>query len=282
MIALSLRTALTPALWGSTYAVTALLLADQSPGWMTIYRLLPTGLFFWAIYQGFPQGIWRRRTMFMGTGLLGLMFFVFVAAFRLPGGMAGTIMATLPLQTLFFIWLLKGDRPALPQILAALFGVGGVALLVLKAVNVDMLGVAAALFACFITFFTALKSKEWGLPPEGIGAYISWQLVFGGTIALPLVFWVEGLPPVPDMDMVIAFAWIGFLGVGWASINWLKGIIALPLTSIAFIGLVNPVSAVLCGQLLVQEDFSLWQWGGIIIVFASILTNILYQRQRGT
>ena len=280
MIGLSLRTALTPALWGSTYAVTTLLLQDQSPGWMTVFRLLPTGIMIWLFYRTFPKGVWWYRSIFMGAGLMGLMFFVFIAAYRLPGGMAGTIMATLPLQTLFFMWLLRGQKPAIIQILAAICGLFGVALLVLKAVHVDFIGVLAALSACFMTFLTALKSKEWGLPPEGIGAYVSWQLSVGGAFILPFVFLIEGYPPEIDQNILIAFVWIGFLGVGWASINWLKGILQLPLTTIAFIGLVNPISAVLCGQLLVQEEFRGMQWLGIFIIFASILSNLIYQQKR--
>lgn len=268
---LELRTALTPAIWGTTYAITSLLLPAEDPVWMVVYRLLPAGLLLLMIRPGVLSAQWMKRAMLMGCTSFGLMFFVFISAFRLPSGMAGTIMATLPLQIIFYLWLLDGKRPIRQQLLAALTGLVGVGLLLLGAVELDWLGIAAALAACLCTFTGVYLSSGWGLPEKSVVTYTGWHLTFGGLYAIPIAILLEGAAPLPDASMLLAFFWIGILGMGWASINWLKGIVALPPATIGFLSLVNPISAVLCGQLLVGEVFGLRQWIGIAIVLASIL-----------
>ena len=269
---------MTPAIWGTTYAVTALLLPDGAPGWMTVYRLLPAGLLLLLVSPKWLPNIWMPRVLLLGASALGLMFSVFVAAYRLPGGMAGTLIATLPLQTIILMWIIRRVRPSPAQILAALGGITGVAFLVLNAIHIDLIGILASFSACFFIFLAALKSKDWGLPEQGICAYVGWQLTFGGLLALPVVFAIEGNPPAVNIDMAIAFVWIGLIGAGWASVNWLQGILALPITALSFLSLVNPISAILCGQLLVGEQFGLRQWSGIALILGSIVLALKLQK----
>jgi len=273
------RTALTPAIWGTTYAVTTLLLPDQPVGWMVIFRVLPAGLMLLALSRRWLTWFWYGRALTLGFAILGLTYFVFLAAYRLPGGMAGTLIATLPLQTLFYLWILRGSRPSRVQICAGLGSIVGVALLLLNALTVDLIGVLASFMACLITFLMTLKSKDWGLPEEGIVAYVGWQLTLAGLVVAPVTYVLQGPPPEVTFNMGIAFAWIGLLGIGWASVNWLKGILLFPVTTLSFLNLVNPITAVLCGQLLVGEAFGLRQWLGIVIILASITLAIGIQPQ---
>lgn len=274
-----LRTALTPAIWGTTYAVTTLLLPDQPVGWMVIFRILPAGLLLLMLSRRSLTVLWYGRAFILGLSVLGLTYFVFLAAYRLPGGMAGTLIATLPLQTIFYMWVLRGHRPNWLQICAGLGSIAGVALLLLNAMSVDLVGVLASFMACLITFLMALKSKDWGLPEQGIVVYVGWQLTLAGLIVSPAIYLLQGPPPDLTFDMALAFTWIGLLGVGWASVNWLKGILLYPVTTLSFLSLVNPIAAVLCGQLLVGEAFGLRQWFGIAIILGSILLATRAQSQ---
>ncbi|KZK83566.1 putative DMT superfamily transporter inner membrane protein [Pseudovibrio sp. Ad13] len=266
-----LRTALTPAIWGTTYAVTTLLLPAEDPVWMVVYRLLPAGLLLLAFAPGLLKGPWVKRAMTIGLTNLSMIFFVFIAAFRLPSGMAGTLMATLPLQIIFYIWILDGKTPVARQLIASLIGLFGVGMLLLGAVELDWIGIGAAMAACLSTFTGVYLSGKWGRPDASMVTYTGWHVTLGGLYAVPIALVLEGAAPVPDLNMALAFFWIGILGMGLASVNWLKGIVQLNPTTIGFLSLVNPVSAVLCGQLLVGEQFGLRQWVGILIVLGSIV-----------
>lgn len=268
---LQLRTALTPAIWGTTYAVTTLLLPGEDPVWMVVYRLLPAGLLLLMFAPGLLSSKWAKRAMVIGLTNLSMIFFVFIAAFRLPSGMAGTLMATLPLQVLFYIWILQGKKPVPRQLLASFIGLFGVGLLLLGAVDLDWIGIGAALAACVSTFTGVYLGSKWGRPDTSMVTYTGWHVTLGGLYALPIAFLFEGAAPMPDWNMALAFFWIGILGMGWASVNWLNGIVQLKPTTIGFLSLVNPVSAVLCGQLLVGEQFGLRQWVGVTIVLGSIV-----------
>ncbi|KZL21052.1 putative DMT superfamily transporter inner membrane protein [Pseudovibrio axinellae] len=265
------RTALTPAIWGTTYAITILLLPAQDPVWMVVYRLLPAGLLLLAFAPGLLSARWMQRAMIIGLTNLSMIFFVFIAAFRLPSGMAGTIMATLPLQVIFYIWVLDGKKPIARQLVASFIGLFGVALLLLGALEVDWLGIGAAMVACLSTFTGVYLSNKWGKPEASMVTYTGWHVTLGGLYAVPIALILEGAAPIPDLGMALAFFWIGIVGMGWASVNWLKGIVQLNPTTIGFLSLVNPVSAVVCGQVLVGEDFGWRQWVGICIVLGSIV-----------
>ena len=148
------RTALTPAIWGTTYATTTLLIGDQPVGWMVVFRILPAGLILILLSRRWLTPLWYGRALFLGGSILALSYFVFLAAYRLPGGMAGTLIATLPLQTLFYMWVLQGQRPNRIQILAAVGSIAGVGLLLLNALTVDLIGVFAS--------FTDVSSEQFG------------------------------------------------------------------------------------------------------------------------
>ncbi|GHB19037.1 membrane protein [Pseudovibrio japonicus] len=268
---IQLRTALTPAIWGTTYAVTTLLLPADHPVWMVVYRLLPAGLLLLALSPGLLKGPWVKRAMTIGLTNLSMIFFVFIAAFRLPSGMAGTLMATLPLQIIFYIWILDGKKPVARQLMAALLGLTGVGLLLLGAVELDWMGIAAAMAACLSTFTGVYLSGKWGKPDVSMVTYTGWHVTLGGLYAVPIALMLEGAAPMPDLNMALAFFWIGILGMGLASVNWMKGIVQLNPTTIGFLSLVNPVTAVLCGLLLIGEEFGLRQWVGIVIVLGSIV-----------
>ena len=71
---------------------------------------------------------------------------LFVAAYRLPGGMAAVLGAIQPLIVAGFSIALLGQKPSRLTLLAGAIGVGGVALVVLQAVTrPDPIGVAAGL-----------------------------------------------------------------------------------------------------------------------------------------
>lgn len=93
-----LLTALAPAIWGTTYIVTSQLLPPDRPFIAALLRVLPAGIALLIWSRRFPQrGEWAKLIV---TGILNIGAFqalLFIAAYRLPGGLAAVIGAIQPL-----------------------------------------------------------------------------------------------------------------------------------------------------------------------------------------
>ena len=126
-------TTLAPIAWGSGYYVTETYLPPDRPLFGALVRALPFGLLLLAFRPRLPRGDWWWRAAVLGVLNVGAFFvLVFVAAYRLPGGLAATLTATSPIAIMLLAWLLVRERPAVASLVSATVGVGGVALLVLR------------------------------------------------------------------------------------------------------------------------------------------------------
>ncbi|WP_432789680.1 EamA family transporter [Brevibacterium sp. K11IcPPYGO002] len=87
-------TALAPAVWGTTYLVTTEFLPAGHPLFAALMRALPAGLIGLLIARRLPAGSWWWKAVVLGTLNIGIFFpLLFVAAARLPGGVAATLGA---------------------------------------------------------------------------------------------------------------------------------------------------------------------------------------------
>src|SRR5262249_54275642 len=122
--------AFAPAAWGTTYLVTERLLPPDRPLLSATLRALPTGLVLLAATRRLPTGIWWWRATLLGVCNIGMFFpLLFLAAYRLPGGLASTLQATSPLAVMALAAVVIGERAGLARIVAAGVGIVGVALL---------------------------------------------------------------------------------------------------------------------------------------------------------
>ena len=174
-------TALAPAIWGTTYLVTSELLPPGRPLLAAVVRALPAGLVLVALTRRLPQGSWWWRAVVLGALNIGAFFaLLFVAAYRLPGGVAATIIAVQPLLVVALSGRLLGELVAPRVVIAGAAGVVGVGLLVLRGgTTLDAIGVAAALGAAAVMATGIVLSKRWPSPAPLL-ATTGWQLVAGG------------------------------------------------------------------------------------------------------
>ena len=97
-VLLTVTTAVAPVLWGTTYLVTTELLPEGRPLLVAALRALPAGLLLLAVTRRLPSGGWWWRSAVLGALNIGVFFaLLFVAAYRLPGGVAATLGAVQPL-----------------------------------------------------------------------------------------------------------------------------------------------------------------------------------------
>jgi len=266
-----LMAALAPMLWGSTYLITGLWLTGLSPLWVAVYRALPIGI---VLVLLFPARYSRRdwgRVALLGLLNIGLFFpLLFVAAFRLPGSIAGTLGATLPLQILLLLWLWKGQVPRSNQLLAALAGILGIGLLLGLQGKLDGIGVAAALVASLLVAICTLLISYWQLPGNPL-AFTGWQLVIGGALLLPVALWWEGAPVLPQGDAWLGLLWMALMNTGLAYLAWICALQQVSADRLGFLTLLNPLVAVLAGITLLGEHLSPQQWLGVTLVLGALV-----------
>lgn len=191
--ALITLTALAPVSWGTTYAVTTEFLPADRPLFTGLMRALPAGLLLLALARVLPRGAWWWKSVVLGALNIGAFFpLLFLAAYRLPGGMAAVVGSVGPLFVVGLAALLLGQRPTPRTLLTGIAAAFGVSLVVLQAAGaLDLPGVLAALASTASMSTGTVLTKRWGRP-EGVGplALTGWQLTTGGLLIAPLAFLV--------------------------------------------------------------------------------------------
>jgi probable blue pigment (indigoidine) exporter len=268
---LVLTTALAPAAWGTTYLVTTELLPPDRPLLAGVLRALPAGLVLAALTRQRPVGAWWGRALVLGTLNIGGFFaLLFVAAYRLPGGVAATLGAVQPLVAAGLAALLLRERLRLHVVAAGLLGIVGVALLVLRAgAQLDGVGVAAGFAGATSMASGVVLTKRWGRPVPLL-TFTTWQLVAGGLVLLPVALAVEGPPPALGVGNVAGYLWLGTVGTGVAYALWFRGIERLPVGQVSLLGLLSPIVATLAGWLLLDQHLAGPQLLGVVLVLGAM------------
>ena len=277
-------TALAPLSWGTTYLVTSELLPAGRPLLAAVLRALPAGLLLLALTRMLPRGAWWWKAPILGGLNIGVFFaLLFVAAYRLPGGVAATIGAVQPLIVAVLASRLVGEALTLRRLLAGAAGMAGVALLVLQATGrLNVIGIGAALGGAAAMAAGTVLSKRWGQPVSAL-AVTSWQLVSGGVLLIPVLLSVEGLPTQPLSSRNVAgFAYLALIGTALAYTLWFRGIQLLPVGSVAFLGLLSPVVAVLAGWAFLAQTLSWGQVLGTATILISLTCVFTSPRPRST
>ena len=274
------RTALTPAIWGTTYLVATQFLPAGRPMLAAMVRALPIGVVFVIRSRRLPTGDWWWRAGVLGVLNIGAFFaLLFEAAFRLPGGVAATAGALQPLIASGLAAVIIGERFTRRSALAGFLGMIGVALLVLRArAALDPLGVAAALAATVSMATGIVLTKRWKRPVDLI-TFTGWQLTAGGLVLMPIVLLTEGLPARLTNANVVGFTWLAIVGTGLAYANWFKGIEALPVSTASFLGLLSPLVATAAGWIVLHQSLTFVQLVGALLVLVAVAMSQVARRR---
>lgn len=276
-----LTTILVPCLWGSTYIVFTQTLPVEHPLLVGALRALPAGLLLMALGPGLPPRDRLLPLAALGLANIGLFFaLLFVSAARLPGGLAATVGSIQPLIVGLLAWPLLGRRPGRGQILAALAGLAGVALLVLDPhARPDAVGLLAGLASAASMATGTVLIERWGRMGSAL-ALAAWQLTLGGLVLLPVALLVEGLPPAPTVLNGLGLGYLVLIGTALAYWFWVRGITTLG-SSVAFLGLLSPMVATLLGAVLLGQWLGGLQLIGIAIILGSTVAGMVFARRAG-
>ena len=265
--------AITPIIFGTTYLLTTQFLPPGRPLLAALMRSLPTGLVL-IIGSRLPPRRWLVRFLILSVLYAsGLFPLLFIAAYRLPGGVAAVINSLAPIVVVIISVPLLGTSIRAIQIVSGILGVGGVALLVLRSnAGLDGLGLLAMLGAVSMMSLATVLTKRWGQPP-GINALAvtGWTFLFGGLALLPVTLLVEGLPNHLTGRNVGGLAYLVLISGITAYALWFWGLRRLPASSVTFLGLLNPVVAAILGWIVLDQRLNSWQLLGAVVVLVSIV-----------
>ncbi len=280
---LALATAVGPVLWGTNYVVTSELLPPDAPLLASAVRALPAGLVLLlvvALRRGsvLPHGPWWWRAAVLGSLNIGLFFVLFfVAAYRLPGGVAAVLGALGPFLVAGLAYPILGERTTRRVLAAAFVGLAGLALLVLRSsIWLDPVGLAAGAGAMAVASLGTVLGRRWGLPPaaspdRAVLALTSWQLIASGLVLLPVALAVEGPPAVVTGTNLLGFGYLALVGTAVANSLWFRGVSGLPPTRVTLLTLLSPAVATVLGWLLLGQALSTDQLVGAVTVLGAAM-----------
>jgi drug/metabolite transporter (DMT)-like permease len=271
--------------WGSTFLAIRVGVREVPPFLLAAMRFLVAGLvlYGWMIAQGEPSPSPRQ---WMSVLLLALLIFVldygllFWAEQRVPSGIAAVMLATIPVfMALSEIAFLKTQRLTVRLATALLVGIGGVAVLMSRSLNlggapIDRAGAVALIIAAMSWSVASALTRKLPLPPSKVmnsGA----QMLTGGVL---LVLAAAALGEFRNFHpaTVSRGAWIALLYlivagsiIAFTAYVWL--IHHESPTKVGTYAYVNPVVAVLLGYFLGGEGLGLRTILGTLLVLISVV-----------
>src|ERR1039457_1881319 len=271
--------------WGSTFLAIRVGVREVPPFLLAGMRFLVAGvvLYGWMRAKGTPSPTLRQWT---SVSLLAILIFVldygllFWAEQRVPSGIAAVMMATIPVfMALSEIIILKTQKLTVRLAAALLIGLGGVAVLMSRSLNlggapIDALGAAALIVAAISWSVASAFSRKLPLPPSKVMSSSS-QMLAGGvflTIAAAALSEFRNFHP----STVSREAWFALLYlivagsiIAFTAYVWL--IHHESPTKVGTYAYVNPVVAVLVGYFLGGEAIGPRTIVGTLLVLVSVV-----------
>ena len=271
--------------WGSTFLAIRVGVREVPPLVLAAMRFSIAGLvlFGWMLARGerSPSAHEWRSASILGTVIFlfdyGLLFW---AEQRVPSGIAAVMLATIPVfMALSEIIFLRTQRLTIRLGLALLIGIGGVGVLMSRALNlggapIDLLGALALIVASISWSIASVLARKLPLPSSKVMS--SGAQMLAGGILLALAAGAFGEFRNFHPSAVSRGAWLGLLYlivagsiIGFTAYVWL--IHHESPTKVGTYAYVNPIVAVLVGYFLGGEALTTRTILGTLLVLISVV-----------
>jgi drug/metabolite transporter (DMT)-like permease len=271
--------------WGSTFLAIRIGVHEVPPFLFAAMRFLIAGLvlYLWMLAQGERSPSIRQ---WMSVFLLALLIFVFDygllfwAEQRVPSGIAAVMMATIPVfMALAEIIFLRTQKLTFRLSVALLIGIGGVAVLMSRSLNVggapiDRAGAVALIFAAISWSISSTLTRKLPLPASKVMSSGA-QMLAGGILltvaAATLGEFRNFHPAVVSRAVWLSLLYLIVAGsiLGFTAYVWL--IHHQSPTKVGTYAYVNPVVAVLLGYFLGGEALGVRTVLGTLFVLVSVV-----------
>jgi probable blue pigment (indigoidine) exporter len=268
-------------LWGFTYIVSTMWL-PHNPLLIGAVRALGGAAVLLALSRKLPAAGWWDKLIILGTLNAGLFFgLLFVAAMRLPGGVAAIFQALGPLMVILLGWALLGQKPSVLKIFSVLMGVAGVALVVLKGnAGIDPIGVAAALGSTLSLALGGILINKWGKPPMPMLAFTGWQLLVAGIELTVAALMAQDVPDVLTGVNVLGFVILAVVLTAIPFMLWFRAVSMAGAVVVAPFFLLVPITAFALDAMVKGFIPTVYQLVGAVIVIAGLLLSQWTPRSR--
>lgn len=271
--------------WGSTFLGIRIGVREVPPLLFAAMRFGTAGilLYGWTLARGERAPSWRE---WKGISLLAALIFVvdygclFWAEQRVPSGIAAVLLATIPaFMALAEIIFLRTQRLTLRLATALLIGLGGVAVLMSRSLNlggapIDRTGALALMVASITWSIASVLTRKLALPASKMMSSGA-QMLAGGvflTIAALALGEFRGFDARNvSREAWIALAYLIVAGsiIGFTAYVWL--IHHESPTKVGTYAYVNPVVAVLLGYFFGGEGLGTRTILGTVFVLVSVV-----------
>ncbi|WP_288821207.1 EamA family transporter [uncultured Leclercia sp.] len=265
-------TAIAPVIWGTTFLVTTQFLPPDRPFTAAVMRVLPAGILLALWGRRFPAG--RNLLKLLTVSALNIGVFqalLFISAYRLPGGQAAVAAAIQPVLVMILARVFDDQKPSAGKLVAAGGIIIGMSVLFLSPDAVwDPVGVTAALMSAASLATGTWLSRKWDLDMP-VTALTGWQLMTGGIMLLPLAILHDSPLPPLGLSEAAAYVYLFTFNAMLSYVLWFAGVKRLPAVAVTSLGLLSPVTAVLLGWAVLNQNPGLSGMAGLITVLFSIL-----------
>ncbi len=219
---------------------------------------------------------WRR---FLAMGLLNNLIpfsLIFWAQTRIDSGLASILNATTPLFGVVLAHLFTQEERLTPMRLAGvLLGLGGVAVLLGPALSGGLAGDGMAELAClagalaygFAGVYGRLRLRAYPPLVTACG-----QLTASTAVMVPLVLALDpsALALRPDWTVIGAVLALALISTALAYVIYFRILASAGSTNILLVTVLNPVSAILLGALVLGERLELRHFAGMAVIAAGL------------
>lgn len=271
-------TALVPCIWGSTFVVTTELLPESGAFTNASIRALVAGFLLLLLNREFPKKEWLWKIAIAGALNFSIFWWLlFVAAYRLPGGVAATVGSIQPLIVYALtVWLLNAELNWRIYVVACC-GILGVAMLAITpAARIDLIGISAAIGGAFSMALGVVLTKRWQMKVSPL-SFAAWQLIVGGALLLPVAIILEEPFTPMTANNLVGHLFLGVIGGAVTYAIWFKGISFLGPVIPTTLGFFSPLTAMVLGWLILDQTLTIIQILGAVMVLGSVITSVWLQ-----
>jgi drug/metabolite transporter (DMT)-like permease len=275
--------------WGTSFFFNEVLLREMGPLSVSFARVSMAAVFCWVwlvLTRCSPRVDWGDlpKFAFLGTMMFALPFAVYpIGQQYVASGVAGIVNALTPVMVVIVshFWP-GGERATFLKTLGVLSGFIGIALLTARALSAGgssqvwgtlMIMLAPVSYAIAMNYIRRLFSLN-------MSVVLAWSFSFAALFMFPLAAGLEGLPSSLKPE---TWAAITFLGCVLTGASFLVAFRILPragATKTSTVTFIAPVSAVLIGYFVLQEELGVLHFAGMGAIFLGLLLidGRLFQR----
>ncbi len=228
----------------------------------------------------------QARQVYQASALAiyGSMMLVYWGAQFIPSGLVSVLFGLTPIMTTgFAFYLLRNTGFGLNHIAGALSGITGLSIIFIDRISLGeqaLLGIVAVLISVMLHSASAVVIKRINEPLPALIVTTGGLLYAAPLFIVSFVFFADPLPAQLPARALWSIIYLGIMGsvVGFVSYYFLLDKLAP--STVALATLITPISALLLGAWLNNEDINRSIITGTALVLGGLIVHQFYQPLR--